>query len=180
MTPFIGELATFGFNFAPTGWAMCQGQLLSIQQNTALFSILGTTFGGNGTTNFGLPNLQALVPIGPGQGPGLSPFVPGETGGETAVTLATIQMPAHTHSPPALPVTSVNTTPQNGSMLSEGQGGGRGQTYTVNTYTTNGPGTTLRPAAVSPAGGNQPHTNMQPSLTINWCIALTGTFPVRP
>jgi microcystin-dependent protein len=159
---------------------MCQGQILPISQNTALFAILGTQYGGNGTSTFGLPNLQAFVPLGQGQGPGLSPFVPGETAGETTVTLITTQMPAHTHSPAAVTVASINTAPAAGSTLSEGHGGSRGSTFNVNTFTTNPPGTTLNPTAVGVAGGNQPHANMQPSLTLNWCIALTGVFPTRP
>jgi microcystin-dependent protein len=179
MTPFIGELSLFGFNFAPVGWAQCNGQLLPIQQYTALFSILGTQFGGNGTSNFALPNLQAKVAIGQGDGPGLTPFVPGETGGETTVTLTTAQTPAHTHSPSALPVHSVNITPAPNSSISEGVGGSRGSTYNINTYTTNNPTTTLRPNAVGAAGGGQAHSNMQPSLTLNWCIALVGVFPQR-
>src|SRR5580698_6054044 len=97
MDPFIGELRQFGFNFAPVGWALCQGQLLSISQNAALFSILGTQYGGNGTSNFGLPNLQGNVPIGQGSGPGLTPFTPGQTGGQTMHTLATNEMPQHSH-----------------------------------------------------------------------------------
>jgi microcystin-dependent protein len=179
MDPFVGELRLFGFNFAPVGWAFCDGQILPISQNAALFSILGTQYGGNGTSNFALPNLQAMVPIGQGTGPGLTTFVPGETGGEQTHTLLLNEMPLHSHPLNALPVASVNNTPATGSQLSEGHGGGRGAAFNVNTYTTNGPGTTLNPAAVGAAGGGTPHDNMQPSLTMNWCIALTGVFPPR-
>ncbi len=179
MDPFVGELRLFGFNFAPVGWALCNGQILPISQNAALFSILGTQYGGNGTSNFALPNLQAMVPIGQGTGPGLTPFVPGETGGEQTHTLLLNEMPSHSHPLNALPVTSVNTTPAAGSQTSEGRGGGRGASFNVNTYTTNGPGTTLNPAAVGGAGGGASHDNMQPSLTMNWCIAMAGVFPPR-
>ena len=179
MDPFIGELRQFGFNFAPSGWAMCDGQLLSISQNTALFSILGTQYGGNGTTNFALPNLQGKVPIGQGSGPGLTPFIPGDTGGESTHTLVSGEMPSHSHALTALPVNAVNPTPAAGSHLSRGEGGSRGSTFAINTFTTSGPGTTLNPAAVGAAGGGAAHDNMQPSLTMNWCIALVGIFPPR-
>jgi len=179
MDPYIGEIRLFGFNFAPVGWMQCNGQLLAIQQFTALFSILGVNFGGNGTTNFGLPNLQGTVPIGQGSGPGLTPFTVGATGGQQTHTLLTNEMPSHSHSLTALPVRAINTTPAAGSHLSQGEGGSRGSTYNVNAYTTNSPGTTLRPAAVGAAGGGAPHDNMQPYLTMNWCIATQGVFPPR-
>jgi microcystin-dependent protein len=177
--PYVGELRLFGFNFAPVGWAQCNGQTLPINQNTALFSILGMQYGGNGTTNFALPNLQGIVPIGQGQGPGLSPFVVGETGGEQTVSLTSGQMPMHSHPLNALPVHSVNTTPVAGSSVSEGFGGARGSTYNVNAYTTSARGTTLNPAAVGSAGNGVAHDNMQPTLTMNWCIAMQGVFPPR-
>ena len=177
--PYVGELRLFGFNFAPNGWALCQGQLLSIQQNTALFSILGTNYGGNGTTNFGLPNLQGSVPIGQGQGAGLSNVVVGEIGGEPTHTLLSNEMPIHSHALTALTVNSVNNIPASGSSISQGHGGVRGTTFNVNTYTTATPGTTLNPAAVGTAGGGQAHDNMQPTLTMNWCIALVGVYPPR-
>lgn len=179
MDPYIGELRLFGFNFAPVGWAQCNGQLLSISQNTALFSILGTQYGGDGRSNFALPNLQGMVPIGQGSGPGLSPFVVGQTGGQPTHTLVSNEMPTHSHSLTAKRVAAVNTTPAAGSSLSEGHGDARGSTFNVNTYTTNSPGTTLKPAAVGGAGSGAAHDNMQPSLTMNWCIAMQGVFPPR-
>jgi len=179
MDPYIGEIRMFGFNFAPVGWFACQGQLLQISQFTALFSILGTMYGGNGTSNFGLPNLQGIVPIGQGAGPGLQPFVPGNSGGEQTHTLLTNEMPAHSHALNALPVHAVNTTPAAGSHLSEGFAGSRGSSYNVNAYTTNSRGTTLNPAAVGAAGSGTAHDNMQPYLTMNWCIAWQGIFPPR-
>ena len=179
MDPYLGELRLFGFNFAPVGWQICQGQLLPISQYAALFSILGTQFGGNGTSNFALPNLQGMVPIGQGTGPGLSQFTVGETGGEQTVTLQLGQMPGHSHALNALPAHSANITPVAGSSLSEGEGGSRGSSYAVNTYTTNTRSTTLNPSAVGTAGGGQAHDNMQPYLTMNWCIAMSGVYPPR-
>jgi len=179
MDPFIGELRLFGFNFAPVGWALCQGQLLQISQNAALFSILGTQYGGNGTSNFGLQNLQDMVPIGQGSGPGLTPFVPGQTGGQQTHTLTANEMPQHSHALNALPVRAVNETPAAGSRPSEGVGGSRGSSFEIKTYTTNSPGTNLNPAAVGAAGSGIAHDNMQPTLTMNWCIAMVGVFPTR-
>ena len=180
MDPFVGEIRLFGFNFAPIGWAQCNGQLLSISQNAALFSLLGTNFGGNGTSNFALPNLQGFVPIDQGAGPNLTPFSVGETGGTTTITLNINEMPRHTHAITALPINATAETPVAGSRLSQGHGGSRGTSYPVRTYTTNAPGTTLSPSAVGVAGGSLPHENMQPSLVMNWCVAMAGVFPARP
>jgi microcystin-dependent protein len=174
MDPYIGELRLFGFTSRAGQRALCNGQVLSISQNAALFSILGTQYGGNGTSNFALPNLQGKVPIGQGTGPGLTPFDPGSTGGEQTHTLVTSEMRAHSHSLTARPVAAVNTTPAAGSSTSEGH-----STFNVNTYTTNSPGTTLNPAAVGAAGNGAAHDNMQPTLTVNWCIALQGVYPPR-
>jgi microcystin-dependent protein len=179
MDPFVGEIRCFGFNFAPLGWAQCNGQLLSISQNTALFSLLGTYFGGNGTSNFGLPNMQGNVPIGQGNGPGLTPFGLGENGGENNYTLAMAEMPLHNHNVPAKAGPGATPTPVAGSILAEGHAGGRGTGIAINHYTTNARTTTLNLAVVGSAGGSQPHPNVQPSLTMNWCISLTGVYPAR-
>jgi microcystin-dependent protein len=180
MDPFLGEIRLFAFNFAPLGWAQCNGQILAISQFAALFSLLGTNFGGNGSSNFGLPDLQGMVPIDQGSGQGLTPFIVGETGGTTSVTLNLNEMPKHTHAITALPVNAAVETPVAGSHLSQGHGGSRGTTYAVRTYTTQAPGTTLSTTAVGPAGGSLAHENMQPSLVMNWCIAMSGIFPARP
>jgi microcystin-dependent protein len=179
MDPFVGEIRCFGFNFAPVGWAQCNGQIMSIQQNTALFSLLGTYYGGNGTSNFGLPNLQGNVPIGQGNGPGLTSFVIGETGGEPGHTLVLGEMPLHNHNVPAKAGPGATPTPVAGSTLAEGHAGGRGTGVAINHYTTNARTTTLNPTVVGNAGGGLPHLNMQPSLTMNWCIAMIGVYPAR-
>jgi microcystin-dependent protein len=176
---FLAEIRCFGFNFAPIGWAQCQGQLLSISQNSALFSLIGTYYGGNGTSNFQLPNLQGIVPIGQGQGPGLTDFVIGETSGEMNHTLLLAEMPMHNHNVPAKAGPGATPTPVAGSMLAEGHAGGRGTGVAINHYTTATRGTTLNPAVVGPVGSGQAHPNNQPSLTMNWCIALQGIFPAR-
>ena len=168
--PFVAEIRVFGFNFAPTGWAFCNGQLLPISQNTALFSLLGTTYGGNGTSNFALPNLQGDVAIGAGQGPGLSLRDLGEAGGEAGVTLLTSEMPAHSH---ALNATAGAT----GSNPS-----GQAIAPPVNGASAfHAPGTLAPMSADSlgVTGGAQPHNNLPPYLTLNFCIALLGIYPAR-
>lgn len=177
--PFLAEIRPFPYNFPPKGWAFCQGQLLSISQNTALFSILGTTYGGNGTSNFALPNLQGSVPIGQGQGPGLSSYQLGEMSGVENQTLQSNEMPRHTHALPAFASSASATTPAANVAPAEGHAGGRAGSFHVNTYTTQAPGTALAPGAVTAIGGGVPHNNMQPSLVISWCIALQGVFPSR-
>jgi len=175
--PFLGEIRMVGFNFAPTGWALCNGQTLSISQYAALFALLGTTFGGNGTTTFNLPNLQGRVPIHQGNGAGLSPYVMGEAGGAENVTLLSNQMPAHNH------LVNVNNAAGNsadptGKILAETATESRPPVLTQ-TYTSNAATGTLAPTAVSIAGGNVPHANLQPFLTVNFIIALVGIFPTR-
>ena len=171
--PFVAEIRIFPFNFAPKGWAFCDGQLMPISQNTALFSLLGTTYGGNGTSNFALPNLQGCTPMQQGQGPGLSLRDLGETAGEQTVTLLQTEMPAHSHTVVA-GATSDSASPVNNSW-------GSGQKGFGNVYTTSAPATNVQmnPFGTSIAGGNLPHNNMMPFLGLNFCIALQGVFPPR-
>lgn len=166
-TPFVGEIKMVGFNFAPRGYLFCHGQLLSIQQNTALFSLLGTQFGGNGTTNFQLPNLQGRVPLKFGQGPGLSQYVIGEATGTETVTLTSAQMPAHTH-----------TAGGSGSPTTRDPRGHVPATSLQNRYAAT-PNTTMHASAVAIAGGGQAHDNMAPFLAVSYVIATQGIFPAR-
>ena len=179
MQPFLGQITLFPYNFAPNGWALCEGQLLPISQYTALFSLLGTQFGGDGRTNFALPDLRGRAAIGQGQGPGLSPYAIGETQGAEQVTLTTATVPAHSHAFPAF-ASSATTNAPNGALPAEGHGSGRGGGFAVNTYSASGTAVSLAAGQVAPAaGGGQPHSNLQPYLTLNWCIALQGVFPAR-
>jgi len=175
--PFLGEIRMTGFNFAPVGWALCNGQTLSISQYSALFALLGTTFGGNGTTTFNLPNLQGRVPIHQGSGAGLSVYVMGEAGGAENVTLLSDQMPVHNH---LVNVNNVagNSADPTGKILAETADGSRPPVLTQS-YTSNSATGTLAPTAVAAAGGNLPHANLQPFLTVNFIIALVGIFPSR-
>jgi microcystin-dependent protein len=164
--PFVAEIRITGFNFAPRGWATCDGQLIPISQNTALFALLGTMYGGNGQTTFALPNLGGRAPIGPGQGPGLTYHTQGETGGATSVTLLTSQMPAHSH-PQAVHLSTANTgTPAADKAIAQ---------TALSAY---GAASNLV-AMGDTVGGSQPHTNMQPYLGLNFVIALQGIFPPR-
>jgi microcystin-dependent protein len=172
--PFVAEIRIFPFNFAPKGWAFCDGQLLPLSQNTALFSLLGTTYGGDGKSNFALPNMQGNAPMHPGQGPGLSLHDLGETGGSQTVSLLESEMPSHPHSliaqvPPA------DTNLPTANVLARASVGG------VNPYQppAGAPLVMMSPNALTPAGGDQPHNNMQPYLTLSFCIALQGVFPPR-
>lgn len=167
--PFVAEIRIFPFNFAPKGWAFCNGQLMPISQNTALFSLLGTIYGGDGKSNFALPNLQGSVPMFWGQGPGLSLHDIGETGGSDTVTLIQSEIPAHNHTVGVSQADALERTPS-AQLFATGIG--------VGLY---GPGNTtqLNPQALSPSGGSQPHNNLQPYLTLNFCIALQGIYPPR-
>ena len=169
--PFIAEIRIVGFNFAPKGWATCDGQSLPISQNTALFSLLGTNFGGDGRTTFGLPNLDGRTPMHPGQGPGLSLRVLGESGGSPTVTLLRGELPQHSHSTAVADTAATSSDPTNlvPAIASE------------DTYQNRGSKTaaTISPSALGNSGGGQPHNNMQPSLVVNFVIALQGVFPPR-
>lgn len=172
--PFLGEIRMFAGNFAPRGWAFCAGQILSISQNTALFSLLGTTYGGNGQTTFALPDLRGRAPVSSGQGPGLSNYNLGEMAGSESVTLLTSQMPAHTHAANASTQPGSASSPANGVCASgvDSQGG------SVNGYVA-APNTTMAPQAIGAAGGSQPHENRPPFLCVNFIIALQGIYPSR-
>ena len=165
--PFLGEIMIFGGNFPPRGWAACEGQLLSISQNTALFSLLGTTYGGDGRVTFGLPDLRARVPIHQGQGPGLSDRGLGEQLGSDTVTLMTPEMPAHVHSASGGPEDGSSSSPATAIL---------GTTPAAYSDSSNA---TAPAGSVSVAGGGQPHENRQPYLTLNYVIALEGIFPSR-
>ncbi|TPK59845.1 MULTISPECIES: tail fiber protein [unclassified Mesorhizobium] len=171
--PFVAEIRIFPFNFAPKGWAWCDGQLLPLSQNTALFSLLGTTYGGNGQSNFALPDLQGGAPMHPGQGPGLSLHYLGETGGSETVQLLETEMPAHNHPLVAQGAVANRTNPV-GNYFARASAG---TPYVPGTPI---PALTgLADQALAPAGGDQPHNNLMPYLTCYFCIALQGVFPPR-
>jgi microcystin-dependent protein len=167
-TPFVGEVRIFAGNFAPNGWAMCNGQLLSIAQNNALWNVLGTAYGGDGVTTFALPDLRGRAPIHPGQGAGLSSYTRGQSGGVETVTLSGNQMPSHTH--------TVNGSSSNGFTDNPG---GSLQARSPSAIPRFGPtpDTNLADSAVAGAGSGQPHNNMGPSIALNFIIALSGTTP---
>lgn len=168
--PFIGEIRMAGFNFAPRGWAFCNGALFSIAQNTALFSLLGTMYGGNGQTTFGLPNLMGRIPLHMGQGPGLTNREVGEMGGQEAVTLIQAQIPAHSHVAHAA-TGGARAATAAGNMLASGEA----DVFSRGT----GQATTLAPGQLDLAGGSQPHPNIQPSLGVSFIIAIEGIYPSR-
>jgi microcystin-dependent protein len=163
--PFLAEIRIMSFAFAPKGWALCNGQVLPINQNQALFALLGTTFGGDGRVNFALPNLQARTPIHVGNAHAL-----GEKGGEQTHTLSIAELPSHTHAVRAVSAQATTAVP-NANMLATAKGGA--------VYAAAASPTPLSPATVASVGGGQPHPNMQPYLTLNFCIALQGIFPSR-
>jgi microcystin-dependent protein len=171
--PFLAEIRIFPFNFPPKGWAFCDGQIMVISQNTALFSLLGTTYGGDGKSNFALPNMQGNAPMHPGQGPGLSLHDLGESSGSDTVTLLESEMPQHSHSVVGTTTSSNSDVPMPTNTLGKSNGGfayvpPAGQTIVQ-----------LDPNTIAPAGGDQPHNNLMPYLTLNFCIALQGVYPPR-
>ena len=167
--PFVAEIRMFGFNFAPTGWAQCNGQLLPISQNTALFSLLGTFYGGDGKSTFALPNLQGSVPVHQGQGQGLSEYFLGQQGGSQFVTLLQSEIPVHTHAFNASEEVVNELSPATFFF-------GAGETR----YAAPAAITQMAPQALAVAGGSLPHNNMMPYLVVNFCIAMQGVFPARP
>lgn len=171
--PFVAEIRIFGFNFAPKGWAFCNGQILPLSQNTALFSLLGTTYGGDGKSNFALPNLQGSVPMHPGQGPGLSLHDLGEMAGTETVTLLSTEMPSHNHGVGAQAIPLGGLVTPSANTLNRPASG--------NLFFTPGSASiaAMAATAIGPAGNGLPHNNMQPYLTLNFCIALQGVYPPR-
>jgi microcystin-dependent protein len=161
--PFLSEIRMFSFSFAPRGWALCNGQLLPINQNQALFALVGTTYGGNGQTTFALPNLQGSVPLHVGNN-----FTLGQVGGELTHTLSTGEMPQHSHQPVG-----------GSTATSPGPSGNVWGTTNQNNYSSAAPDQTMNPASIGSAGSGQPHPNQPPFLVINFCIALVGIFPSR-
>jgi microcystin-dependent protein len=166
---FVGEIRIFAGNFAPAGWALCNGQLIPISQNTALFSLLGTNFGGDGRSNFALPNLQGAVPRGVGQGPGLSPVVVGEQAGETAVTLLSAQLPSHSHAALGVAGAGNSASPAGASWAEQRR----------DNYTAYANPVAMSVNALAATGGGQAHNNLQPYLALSFIIALTGIYPPR-
>lgn len=177
---FVAEIRIFPFNFAPKGWAFCNGQLLPISQNTALFSLLGTVYGGDGKSTFALPNLQDSAPMQPGQGQGLSQRFLGEMSGSESVTLLLSEIPFHTHQLSASDADATSTVPT-GEYPAKGMWDTGTANGVIGAYSSQSPGNaTMNFQALSLAGGSLPHNNMQPYLTLNFCIALQGIFPARP
>ena len=170
--PFIGQIIRVAFPFAPKGYALCSGQILPISANQALFSLLGTTYGGNGTTTFGLPNLQGRIPLGSGQGPGLSNYALGQTAGEDAHTLTVNEMPSHNHVMNCDSQTGTMPTP-GGHLFAEEQLGA------AILYSDQAPDGIMNPGAIGSTGGSQPHNNVMPTLAVNFCIATQGIYPPR-
>ncbi|GAA4453619.1 tail fiber protein [Nibrella saemangeumensis] len=171
MEAFIASIILFGGTYAPRGWAFCQGQILSIAQNTALFALLGTTYGGNGQTTFALPDLRGRVPIHPGQGPGLSPYSLGQMGGFETTTLLTANLPAHTHTLKAFSENGDKASPQSNFLAATGG--------LDPEYRTTGSEIPMAAGAIGMTGGNQPFNNIQPYLALNYIICLQGIFPSR-
>jgi microcystin-dependent protein len=173
--PFVAEVRIFPFNFPPKGWAFCDGQLLPLSQNTALFSLLGTTYGGDGKSTFALPDMQGSACMQPGQGQGLSLRDLGEMSGVESITLLQSEIPLHTHTLQGFTVAGTLFGPDaNGLSVLTRSAGGAVYNTTINNFVQ------MAPQALAPAGGGLPHNNMQPYLTLNFCIAMQGIFPARP
>jgi microcystin-dependent protein len=178
---YISQIEIFGFDYAPRNWANCAGQLLSVNQNQALFSLLGTTYGGDGLTTFAHPDLRGRVPVGFGQGPGLPNYDLGQRSGEENHALSTTEMPVHNHfiNADATTTSGLVNTPSSSVTLGKGTGTAPSGAFAVNLYNSAAPGTTLNPATIGLAGGGQPHANQMPTLTLNFCMCRSGIFPSR-
>lgn len=174
--PYVGQIQAFGFNFAPRGWALCNGQLMSIAQNSALFALLGTTYGGDGITTFALPDLRGRAATHWGHGPGLSDYEIGEVYGQQTHTLITTEMPAHNHILTANAGTSDASDAPEGRVLCQAHDSATGAGINIYSSSAN---TTMNPMAITISGGSQPHNIQGPRLTISFCIALEGIFPSR-
>jgi microcystin-dependent protein len=172
MEPFVGQIIPVGFNFAPVGWFLCQGQLVSIAEYTVLFQLIGTTYGGDGAETFGIPDLRGRVPLNQGQGPGLSTYVIGELIGTESVTLTSAQIGAHTHPFMTSSKAATLTTPANTSALGVASSGAG-----IFVYGAGPSNTSLAPGSIGPSGGSLPHENRQPFLAVNYIIAWAGIFP---
>src|SRR5262249_44062391 len=181
--PFLGQVEIYAFDFPPKGWATCSGQLMPINQNQALFSLLGTTYGGNGQTTFGLPDLRGRVAIGWGQGQGLSNYNLGQVGGSEAVTLSTNEMASHNHNfmvNSTTAATSNTGTPATNVVLGQTTGSpAQGALFSLFLYTKGSPSGALANPTIGLAGGNQPHSNIMPYLTLSFCIEFVVVFPSR-
>jgi len=178
---FVAEIRIFSFNFAPAGWAQCNGQLLPIQQNTALFSLLGTNYGGDGRVTFGLPNLTGSIPLHIGRnqpGPGLQVYDLGQSAGVQNVTLLQNEIPLHTH-PPVVSSSNSTVTTSAGNQPAKPFKGSLSSSSEGLLYSGTAPATQIAPQAITPQGGNTAHNNMMPTLVLNYCIALRGVFPAR-
>lgn len=175
MDPFLGEIRLTAIPFAPRGWALCQGQLLAIAQNSALFSLLGNQYGGDGRSAFALPNLAGRIALHAGQGPGLGSYIQGQQGGTPTVFLTTAQLAGHTHGLPAVTTSGTTSVPGASVVLAEGGGKGEGKPYYVPSF---GSGVHMMNSGAS--GGGAAHNNMSSYLTLNYMIALQGIFPTRP
>jgi microcystin-dependent protein len=178
--PFLGQITVYPYSYPPANWMDCAGQLLPISQYTALFSLLGTQYGGNGTSNFALPDLQGRIPVGQGQLPGSGNYDMGEAAGAETVTIDMTSMPAHTHSLNASTVGGTTNNPAGMVLAKPEVGGGRGGTAEKgNIYNPATPDTVMAGTSIAPAGNTQPHNNIQPSLVLRYCICVRGVFPAR-
>lgn len=176
-TPYVGQIIMFAGNFAPQGWALCEGQLLSIADNMALFNLIGTTYGGDGQSTFALPDLRGHVPVSQGRGPGLSNYALGEWAGVEAVTLSQYQLPSHSHTVLAVAQPGDANIPSDQKLLATLGGQAWSGDFAVSAYAQAGAQAQLNANTVGPTGGSQQHDNIQPYQSLNYCIALTGLYP---